>query len=48
MDDLEESGDFGVFWSLLNVELHRCIICLAIDTDFPTEIKPIFLQKIEL
>ncbi|KAF3489028.1 hypothetical protein F2Q69_00055692 [Brassica cretica] len=35
-DDSEESGDFGVFWSLLSAELHRCIRCLAIDGDFLT------------
>ncbi|KAF2555051.1 hypothetical protein F2Q68_00016119 [Brassica cretica] len=29
-DDLEESGDFGVFWSLLSSELHRqWSVCLA-------------------
>ncbi|WZZ59340.1 hypothetical protein YC2023_059447 [Brassica napus] len=30
MDDLEESGDFGVFWSLLSAELHRRVRYLAI------------------
>ncbi|KAF2597883.1 hypothetical protein F2Q68_00010709 [Brassica cretica] len=35
-DDLEESGDFGVFWSLLSAELHRRIRCLAMDGDLPT------------
>ena len=35
-DDLEEIGDFGVFWNLLSVELHRCIICLAMDGDLTT------------
>ncbi|KAF3604125.1 hypothetical protein F2Q69_00035457 [Brassica cretica] len=29
MDDLEESSDFGVFWSLLSAELQRRIRCLA-------------------
>ncbi|KAF3496718.1 hypothetical protein DY000_02054289 [Brassica cretica] len=38
MDDLEESGDFGVFWSLLSVELHRRVRCLAMDGDLPTDI----------
>ncbi|KAF3603107.1 hypothetical protein F2Q69_00035178 [Brassica cretica] len=32
-DDLEESGDFGVFWSLLSAELYRRIRCLAMDGD---------------
>ena len=36
MDDLEESGDFGVFWSLLSAELHRRVRCLAMDGDLPT------------
>ncbi|KAF2598582.1 hypothetical protein F2Q68_00010707 [Brassica cretica] len=35
-DDLEESGDFGVFWSLLSAELHRRIRCLDMDGDLPT------------
>ena len=33
MDDLEESGDFGVFWSLLSAELHRRVRYLAMDGD---------------
>ena len=36
MDDLEESGDFGVFWSLLSAELHRHVRCVAMDGDLPT------------
>ncbi|KAG5375940.1 hypothetical protein IGI04_040536 [Brassica rapa subsp. trilocularis] len=32
-DDLEESGDFGVFWSLFSAELHRRVRCLAMDGD---------------
>ncbi|KAF3534259.1 hypothetical protein DY000_02040046 [Brassica cretica] len=36
MDDLEESGDFGAFWNLLNTELHRCVRCLAMAGDLPT------------
>ena len=35
MDDLEESGNFCVFWSLLSVELHRRVRCLAMDGDLP-------------
>ena len=35
-DDLEESGDFGVFWSLFSAELHRRVRCLAMDGDIPT------------
>ncbi|KAF2530315.1 hypothetical protein F2Q70_00029277 [Brassica cretica] len=34
-DDLEESGDFGVFWSLLSAELHRRIRYLAMYGDLP-------------
>ena len=33
---MEESNDFGVFWSLLSVELHRRVRCLAMDGDLPT------------
>ena len=33
---MEESGDFGVFWSLLSAELHRRVRCLAMDGDLPT------------
>ena len=36
--NLNESGDFGVFWSLLSVELHRRVRCLAMDGDLPTDI----------
>ncbi|KAF2534680.1 hypothetical protein F2Q70_00029814 [Brassica cretica] len=36
MDDLEESGDFGVFWSLLSAKLHSCVRCLAMDGDLFT------------
>ncbi|KAF2530694.1 hypothetical protein F2Q70_00029281 [Brassica cretica] len=36
MDDFEESGDFGVFWSILSEELHRRMRCLAMDGDIPT------------
>ncbi|KAF3498098.1 hypothetical protein DY000_02053265 [Brassica cretica] len=36
MDDLEESGDFGVFWSLLSAKLHRHVRCLAMDGDLPS------------
>ena len=35
-NDLEESGDFGVFWSFLSAELHRRIKCLAMDGGLPT------------
>uniref|UniRef100_M4F780 Uncharacterized protein n=1 Tax=Brassica campestris TaxID=3711 RepID=M4F780_BRACM len=35
-DDLEESGDFGVFWRLFSAELHRRVRCLAMDGDIPT------------
>ncbi|KAG5384164.1 hypothetical protein IGI04_035634, partial [Brassica rapa subsp. trilocularis] len=35
-DDLEECGDFGVFWNLWSAELHRPVRCLAMDGDFPT------------
>ncbi|KAF2544737.1 hypothetical protein F2Q70_00021250 [Brassica cretica] len=43
MDDLEKSGDFGVFWSLLSAELHKCVRCLAIDGDLPTvKLSPYF------
>ena len=35
-DYLEESGDFGVFWSLFSVELHRRVRCLAMYGDLPT------------
>ncbi|KAF3536560.1 hypothetical protein F2Q69_00022880 [Brassica cretica] len=36
MDDLEECGNFGVFWSILSAKLHRRNRCLAIDGDLPT------------
>ncbi|WZZ70962.1 hypothetical protein YC2023_082332 [Brassica napus] len=36
MDHLEESGDFGVFWSLLSAKLHSCVRCLAVDGDLFT------------
>ncbi|KAF3533896.1 hypothetical protein DY000_02040941 [Brassica cretica] len=36
MDDSEECGDFGVFWSLLSAELHRRVRCLVMDGDLPT------------
>ncbi|WZY93543.1 hypothetical protein YC2023_065872 [Brassica napus] len=35
-DNLEECGDYGIFWSLLCAELHRCVRYLAMDGDFPT------------
>ncbi|KAF2593133.1 hypothetical protein F2Q70_00043291 [Brassica cretica] len=35
-DYLEESGDFGVFWSLLSAELHIHVRCLAMDVDITT------------
>ncbi|KAF3607546.1 hypothetical protein DY000_02046882 [Brassica cretica] len=35
-DDLEESGDFGVFWSLLSAELRRPVRCLGMDGDLST------------
>ncbi|KAG5410958.1 hypothetical protein IGI04_007277 [Brassica rapa subsp. trilocularis] len=35
-DDLEESDDFGVIWSLLSAELHRRVRCIAMDGDLPT------------
>ncbi|KAF2608198.1 hypothetical protein F2Q68_00044002 [Brassica cretica] len=45
-DDLEESGEFGVFWSLLSAELHRRVICLAMDGDLPTvRLSPSFGRK---
>ena len=37
-DDLEESGDFGVFWSFLSAKLHRHVRCLAMDRDLSTDI----------
>ena len=36
MDDLEDCGDFSVFWSLLCAELHRRVRCLAMDGDLST------------
>ncbi|KAF2589340.1 hypothetical protein F2Q70_00038902 [Brassica cretica] len=33
---LEESGDFGAFWSLLSAELHRRVRCSDMDADLPT------------
>ena len=36
MNDLEESGFFGVFWSLLSAELHRRVRCLAMEGDIDT------------
>ena len=33
---MEESGDFGVFWSLLSAELHIRVRCLAMDGYLPT------------
>ncbi|KAG5393742.1 hypothetical protein IGI04_023705 [Brassica rapa subsp. trilocularis] len=35
-DDLEESGDFCVFWSLLRAELHKHVRCLAMDGELTT------------
>ena len=35
---MEECGDFGVFWSLLSVELYRRVRCLAMDGDISTVI----------
>ena len=35
---LEESGNFGVFWSLLSEELHRHVKSLAMYGDLPTVI----------
>ena len=46
MDDLEEIGDFGAFWSLLRVELHKCVRCLAMDGDLPTvRLSSSFVQR---
>ena len=33
---MEESGDFGVFWSLLSAELHRLVRWLAMFGDLAT------------
>ncbi|WZZ36406.1 hypothetical protein YC2023_019807 [Brassica napus] len=33
---LEESGDFGVFRSLLSAKLHRRVSCLDMDGDLST------------
>ncbi|KAF3573560.1 hypothetical protein F2Q69_00059212 [Brassica cretica] len=42
-DDFEESGDFGVFWSLLSAKLHRRVRCLAMVGDLLTVIlSPLF------
>ncbi|KAF2608250.1 hypothetical protein F2Q68_00043086 [Brassica cretica] len=38
MYHLEESGNFGVFWSLLSEELHRRVKSLAMYGDLPTVI----------
>lgn len=46
MDDLEEYGDFGIFWSFLNEELHRRIICLAMDGDLSNvRLSPYFNRR---
>ncbi|KAF3600885.1 hypothetical protein F2Q69_00036273 [Brassica cretica] len=49
MNDLEECGDFGVLWSLLSVELHRRVRCLAMDRDLTThpvaEVMPVLLKS---
>ncbi|KAF3515834.1 hypothetical protein DY000_02061713 [Brassica cretica] len=46
MDDLEEIGDFGVFWSLLSVELHRRVRYLAMDGDLSNVIlSPYFNRR---
>ena len=37
-DDLEESGDFGVFLNPLSAKLHRHVRCLAMYGDLPTDI----------
>ena len=37
-DDLEECGDFGVFWNLLSVDMQKRVRCLAMDGDLPTVI----------
>ncbi|KAF2537317.1 hypothetical protein F2Q68_00021161 [Brassica cretica] len=51
-DDLEECGDFGVFWSLLSAELHRRVRCLAMDGDLLTvnqhpvaDVMPVLLKS---
>ncbi|KAF3587014.1 hypothetical protein F2Q69_00027218 [Brassica cretica] len=48
-DDLEESSDFGIFWSLLSAELHRRIRCLAMDGDLSNhpvaEVIPVLLKS---
>ena len=39
------SREIWWFWSLLSVELHICIKCLAMDGDFPTvRLSPYFIQ----
>ena len=45
MDDLEECGDFGLFWSLLSAELHIRVRCLAMDGDLPTIILSPYVKK---
>ncbi|KAF3599044.1 hypothetical protein F2Q69_00035353 [Brassica cretica] len=45
MDDLEECGDFGFFWSLLSAELHIRVRCLAMDGDLPTIILSPYVKK---
>ena len=46
MDDLEESDDFGVFWSLLSEELHRCVRYLSMDGNLPkVRLSPYFNRR---
>ncbi|KAF3523785.1 hypothetical protein F2Q69_00049418 [Brassica cretica] len=45
MDDLEEIGDFGVFWSLLSVELHRRVRYLAMDGDLSNVILSSYFNR---
>ncbi|KAF3515844.1 hypothetical protein DY000_02061581 [Brassica cretica] len=49
MDDLEETGDFGVFWSLLSAKLHKRVRCLAMDGEFTThpvaDVMPVLLNS---
>ena len=45
-DDLEECGDFDVFWTLLSAELHRRVRCLAMCGDLSTvRLSPSFNRR---
>ena len=44
---MEESGNFGVFWSLLSAELHIRVRCLAMDGELPTvRLSPSFYRRL--